>query len=287
MRYLYQYLAGRPVRKRFENGAVQPAERAQLERVHDPAYIDRVREFAKRGGGRIEADTTVSRKSYEVAVKTAGSAVAAVDAVLTGKAPRALCLTRPPGHHALFDDAMGFCLFNNVAVAARHATAQHKLERVLIVDWDVHHGNGTQDLFYEAEDVWFFSVHRYPFYPGTGAAHETGTGRGLGTKFNLPLPFGTTRQAYREKFQAMLEQAAEKCRPQLVLISAGFDAHAADPIGSLGLETQDFESLTHMVADVADQHCGGKIVSLLEGGYNVEKLAECVECHMESLLPRS
>jgi len=285
LRHLYRLLATRPVHKRYSTGDVQAADRAQLERVHKPDYIDQVRDFAERGGGRIEADTVVSRKSYEVAVKAAGAAVSAVDAVLAGKAPRALCLARPPGHHALHDDAMGFCLFNNVAIAARQATSQHKLERVLIVDWDVHHGNGTQDLFYDAGDVWFLSVHRSPFYPGTGAAHETGRGAGLGTKFNLPLTFGTTRKAFREKFQTILEQAADRCRPELVLISAGFDAHAADPIGSLGLETEDFEPLTRLVGQVADQYCGGKIVSLLEGGYNVEKLAECVECHMEALLP--
>jgi acetoin utilization deacetylase AcuC-like enzyme len=182
---------------------------------------------------------------------------------------------------------MGFCLFNNVAVAARHALVKHKLNRVLVVDWDVHHGNGTQDIFYDSADAWFFSVHRSPFYPGTGAADETGRGPGLGTKFNLPLKFGTTRKAFREQFQTTLEQAANKCRPELVLISAGFDAHAADPIGSLGLETEDFEPLTKLVVQVAEQYCQGKIVSLLEGGYNVEKLAECVECHMDALAPKA
>jgi acetoin utilization deacetylase AcuC-like enzyme len=285
LRHLYRFLEEQPVAAKYQKGALAAADRAQLERVHEPAYIDLVRDFANRGGGRIEADTVVSRKSFDVAIHAAGAAIAAVDAVITGKAPRALCLVRPPGHHALFNDAMGFCLFNNVAIAARHATARHRLNRVLIVDWDVHHGNGTQDLFYDAGDVWFLSVHRSPFYPGTGAAHETGRGEGLGSKFNLPLPFGTSRQAFREKFHTILEQAAKRCQPELVLISAGFDAHAADPIGSLGLETQDFEPLTQLVGQVADQYCGGKVVSLLEGGYNVKMLAESVACHMQALLP--
>ncbi|MGQ0635112.1 MAG: histone deacetylase family protein [Planctomycetaceae bacterium] len=283
LRHLYRYLEDRPALARFAMGQVRPATRAELELVHKPAYIDRVRGFADQGGGRIEADTTVSRRSFEVAGKAAGAAIAAVDAVLSGAASRALCLTRPPGHHALPDAAMGFCLFNNAAIAARHAVRQHRLERVLIVDWDVHHGNGTQDIFYDDPHVWFYSVHRSPFYPGTGAAHETGRGAALGTKFNLPLAFGITRLNYREKFQTVLEQAAQKCRPELVLVSAGFDAHAADPIGSLGLDTEDFERLTKLVVDVARQFCGGKVVSLLEGGYNIEKLAESVECHMEAL----
>lgn len=286
LRHLYTWLAPRPVHKRYVAGECPPADRAQLERVHDPAYIDHLRDYAARGGGRIEADTVVSRRSFEAASKAAGSAVAAVDAVLAGEASRGVCLVRPPGHHALVNAPMGFCLFNNVAIAARHALVKHRLQRILIVDWDVHHGNGTQDIFYDSGDAWFFSVHRSPFYPGTGAADETGRGKGLGTKFNLPLKFGTTRKSFREQFQTTLEQAATKCRPELVLISAGFDAHAADPIGSLGLETEDFEPLTKLVVQIADQYCQGKIVSLLEGGYNIEKLAECVECHLEALAPR-
>ncbi|MFN0054563.1 MAG: histone deacetylase [Planctomycetales bacterium] len=285
LRHLYSWLPGRPVFERYIRGEFQSAERRQLERVHDPAYIDHVRTFAQEGGGRIESDTVVSQRSYEVAAAAAGAAIAAVDDVLSGKASRGVCLIRPPGHHALVQEPMGFCLFNSVAVAARHALVHHSLERVLIVDWDVHHGNGTQDIFYESPEAWFLSVHRSPFYPGTGAAHETGRGRAVGTKFNLPLRLGTTRLAFREQFQTLLEQAAAKCRPNLVLISAGFDAHAADPIGSLGLETEDFEPLTRLVSQVADQYCAGRLVSLLEGGYHIHKLADCVECHLQALLP--
>jgi acetoin utilization deacetylase AcuC-like enzyme len=179
---------------------------------------------------------------------------------------------------------MGFCLFNNVAVAAAHARAQHQLDRVLIVDWDVHHGNGTQDIFYEDGQVHFLSVHRYPFYPGTGAADETGAGKGLGAIHNVPLKFGSSRAKFRDAFRSALEKQAEHCKPDLVLISAGFDAHTDDPIGSLGLESEDFATLTQNVIDVASVHCQGRVVSLLEGGYDLDALAESVEIHLAGLL---
>jgi len=179
---------------------------------------------------------------------------------------------------------MGFCLFNNVAVAAAHALAVHDLDRVLIVDWDVHHGNGTQNIFYATDRVAFLSIHRFPFYPGSGAADETGTGAGLGATRNVPLPFGVSQEEYHAAFNAALEQIAAATRPQLILISAGFDAHALDPIGSLGLESHDFSSLTRQVVAAAKQFCDGRVVSLLEGGYNVDALAESVQCHLETLL---
>lgn len=283
LRHLYAWLEGRPALGRYTHADFRPATREQLLRVHSAKYVDALCAFAARGGGHADADTVVSRQSFEVACRAAGAAVAAVDAVLTGAHPSALCLVRPPGHHALRESAMGFCLFNNVAVAASHALHEHHLERVLIVDWDVHHGNGTQDMFYESEAVGFFSAHRFPFYPGSGTAMETGTGPGLGTKFNLPVPFGTRRTEYISQFQTVLEDAAARLRPELVLISAGFDSHRADPIGSLGLETEDYEPLTKLVRQIADQYCHGRVVSLLEGGYNIHALAESVECHMDAL----
>ena len=283
LRYLHEFLIHRPVSQRFRRGLFQPAQPAQLELVHDPAYIDQVRRFAAGGGGHIEADTIVSARSFDVACHAVGAALSAVDAVMTGESPRALCLIRPPGHHALPHSAMGFCLFNNVALAAAYSLQKYGLNRVLVVDWDVHHGNGTQDAFYNSQAVYFLSIHRYPFYPGTGAAHETGTGAGLGTKFNVPVRLGTPRLTYLDMFQTALERAATRAKPDLVLLSAGFDAHAADPIGSLGLETEDFEPLTRLVRQVADQYCQGRLVSLLEGGYNIHALAECVSCHMEAL----
>ena len=256
----------------------------EISRIHGVMYVGRVEEYAKAGGGWIEQDTFLSAKSYDVACRAVGTGLAAVDAVMKGPDKTALCLIRPPGHHALQHDAMGFCLFNNIALAADYAVKQYKLERVLVIDWDVHHGNGTQDVFYERDDVWFLSAHRSPFYPGTGKKDETGSGKGLGTKFNLPVAFGTSRKEYLTQFESLLTDAATKCKPQLILISAGFDAHAEDPIGSLGLQTEDFETLTKLVHQVAKTHCHGRLISCLEGGYNVLRLAESVACHLQTLL---
>ena len=284
LRRVIEHLDETGLLRKVDLGEFCPASRNRLELVHRADYVDSVERFAARGGGRIEADTVVSRRSFEVASKAAGAALAAVDAVLTGTHRHAVCLIRPPGHHALPGSAMGFCLFNNVAVAAEHAREHHQLQRVLIVDWDVHHGNGTQDMFYESSDVCFFSSHRYPFYPGTGAGDETGTRAGLGATFNLPVKFGTPRKDFLSQFEAVLTHAASRCCPELILISAGFDAHRADPVGSLGLETEDFEPLTKLVQQVADHYCQGRLVSLLEGGYNVNALAESVACHLKVLV---
>lgn len=272
------------VMERVTAGTIKPADFDTLTLTHTPEHVVRVDQLAQHGGGRLDPDTVVSPKSYDVASHAAGTAVAAVDAVLGGQHQNALSLHRPPGHHALSNRAMGFCLFNNVAIAARHAQQNHDFERILIVDWDVHHGNGTQDIFYEDGQVHFFSAHRYPFYPGTGDKDETGTGKGLGATLNLPLAFGISRGDYKDAFEDALETAATRCRPQLVLVSAGFDAHTRDPIGSLGLESEDFRDLTRMVMDVASQYCDGRVVSLLEGGYNVEALAESVLLHLEALI---
>ncbi len=254
-----------------------------LTTVHTPAYLHRLDQFAIHGGGHWDADTIVCPDSYDVALLAAQTAVDAVDAVLSQAAKTAFCAMRPPGHHAVADSAMGFCLVNNVVSAARHAIKAHGLKRVLIVDWDVHHGNGTQDLVYEDEQIWFFSAHRWPFYPGTGAAEETGSGKGLGTIRNLPLPASTTPEQYHEAFEEELGTFADKCRPELVLISAGFDAHRLDPIGSLNLETEDFGRLTQFVGEIARTHAKTQIVSLLEGGYDRDALAASVRIHVETL----
>jgi acetoin utilization deacetylase AcuC-like enzyme len=287
LRRVHEHLAATHLDQRFDRGIVRPATLEELSRVHDGRYVRQVEAWARAGGGHVEADTVMSSDSYEAAVRAAGAAVAAVEDVISGAHRRALCLIRPPGHHALYDAPMGFCLFNNVAVAARHAVEKLQLSRVLIVDWDVHHGNGTQDAFYSDGRVHFFSVHRSPFYPGTGAANETGTGAGLGAISNLPLQFGIPRHEYRERFQTALEQAARQAQPELILISAGFDAHRADPVGSLGLESEDFVDLTQIVCACSEQYCGGKIVSLLEGGYNLQALAESVQAHIEVLVPET
>ncbi|MCC6492022.1 MAG: histone deacetylase [Pirellulales bacterium] len=255
-----------------------------LAAVHTPAHLARLDRLARSGGGRIDADTVVSPASFDVARLAAGAACDAVARVLGGQDHNALCLVRPPGHHARADRAMGFCLFGNIAAAARRATDRFQLDRVLVVDWDVHHGIGTQEMFYDDPRVGFFSIHRWPFYPGTGAADETGRGDGLGATRNLPMTFGTSRREYLSRFRSELDDFAAHIKPQLVLISAGFDAHAADPIGSLGLETEDFGELTDAVLAVAGSYADCRVVSVLEGGYNPPVLAECVALHVERLM---
>jgi acetoin utilization deacetylase AcuC-like enzyme len=272
--------------KKCSPGTYKPLTEEAVALLHDPKLVQSVKQLAAHGGGRIDADTVVCPESHSVALAAAGTCTAAVDAVLKGDEKTALCLVRPPGHHATKSRAMGFCLFNNIALAAHHAKKAHKLTRVLIIDWDVHHGNGTQDIFYEDPEVMFYSIHRYGrgFYPGTGAAEETGQGKGAGHTLNVPVRFGTSRKDYRDAFTRALEKAAEKIKPELVLLSAGFDAHARDPIGSLGLETEDFTTLTKQVLEVAKTHAKGRLVSCLEGGYNLDALAESVQTHLEELL---
>jgi acetoin utilization deacetylase AcuC-like enzyme len=271
---------------RCQAGTFAPLTPEQVCKAHAPDVVEAVRQAAEHGGGYLDPDTIVSPESYRVALAAAGACTAAVDAVLRGEDRTALCLVRPPGHHATPTQSMGFCLFNNIALAARHARDAFGLNRVLVVDWDVHHGNGTQDTFYAVPEVVFYSIHRYGngFYPGTGSAAETGTGPGLGLTFNAPVRYGTPRREYRAHFTSVLEKAADRCRPELVLVSAGFDAHARDLIGSLGLDVEDFAELTRQVRDVARVHAGGRLVSCLEGGYDLEALAESVEAHLTELL---
>lgn len=263
--------------------AWNPAQEAWLTAVHDPQYLAAMDRLAESGGGQPEADTRVSPASMLAARLAAGAVCDAARRVVGGESSTAFCLIRPPGHHALAAGPMGFCLLNHAAIAARYAQQVLGLERVLVVDWDVHHGNGTQDIFYRDGGVGFFSAHRSPFYPGTGDADETGAGPGLGATLNLPLPFGTRRSDYLHRFAGGLQDFADRIRPQLVIVSAGFDAHREDPVGSLGLESEDFAELTELVLGVARIHAGGRVVSLLEGGYNPPRLAECVAAHLSEL----
>jgi acetoin utilization deacetylase AcuC-like enzyme len=273
-------------------GTYQPLTEEAVAQLHAPRQIAAVKQLAEHGGGHVDPDTVVSPASFRVGLAAAGACVAAVDAVLAneGRQPpvhrTALCLVRPPGHHATPTRSMGFCLFNNIALAAHHAKRAHGLTRILIVDWDVHHGNGTQDIFWEDGAVLFYSIHRYGggFYPGTGAADETGHGKGHGYILNVPVRYGTSRRDYHGAFRNALEKAADKIKPELVLVSAGFDAHRNDPIGSLGLEVEDFVTLTKQVLDVARTHAQGRLVSCLEGGYHLDALAESVQAHLEQLL---
>jgi acetoin utilization deacetylase AcuC-like enzyme len=273
-------------RDRCTAGTFTPLPVESLKVVHVPPVVERVRRLAEAGGGHLDADTVVSPASYRVGLAAAGACSAAVDAVLQGKDRTALCLVRPPGHHATPTHSMGFCLFNNIAIAARHAQKTHGVGRVMIIDWDVHHGNGTQDIFYDDPSVFFLSIHRYGhgFYPGTGAADETGQGSGLGTTRNVPIRYGTSRGDYRDLTARAVETVADTFKPELVLVSAGFDAHRLDPIGSLGLETEDFAELTKLALAVARTHAGGRLVSCLEGGYHWQATADSVAAHLRTLL---
>jgi acetoin utilization deacetylase AcuC-like enzyme len=229
-------------------------------------------------------DTSITPNSWDVALQAAGGVLKAVDGVISDGARNAFCVVRPPGHHATPDRGMGFCLFNNVAIAARHAQRRHGIERVLIVDWDVHHGNGTQDIFYEDPSVFYFSTHQWPLYPGTGRADETGAGSGKGTTMNFPFPAGSGRREILGAMKDSLVPAMEKFRPGLVLISAGFDSRVGDLLGRFTLTDQDFIDLTHVVSEIAERHTQGRVVSMLEGGYNLDGLASAAAAHAGALI---
>lgn len=249
--------------------------------AHARPYIAEVRELARAGGGRLDADTVASEGSWDAARAGAGALLDGVDFAMLGDGMRAFCAVRPPGHHALADRAMGFCLFGNVAIAARYAQRRHGLRRVLIVDWDVHHGNGTQALVEDDPDIHFVSMHQWPWYPGTGAADDHGP---HGTVWNIPLPGGLPAQRYVDAFEKAVDDAARGFTPDLVLISAGFDSLRGDPLGGFTLEIDDVVRLTRMMVDRAATWCAGRVVSALEGGYAPDRVGEaCVE-HMRALL---
>jgi acetoin utilization deacetylase AcuC-like enzyme len=225
----------------------------------------------------------VNAHSVEAARRAAGSALNAVDAVFSGRAQNAFCLVRPPGHHASNSVGMGFCVFNTVAIAARYAQRRHAVERVLIADWDVHHGNGTQDIFYRNGSVLFFSTHQSPWYPGTGDASETGEGAGAGRTINCPFPAGTGSNKIFAAFREVLLPAANAFRPDLILLSAGFDSRVGDPLGQFLLTDDDFRHLTNMVTELTAKHAQGRVVSVLEGGYSLDGLALATEAHVRAL----
>jgi acetoin utilization deacetylase AcuC-like enzyme len=251
---------------------------------HGRAYIQKVKQEIGAGAHELSTgDTNVSAYSLDVALKAVGGALNAVDAVMDRKAQNAFCVVRPPGHHARPNQGMGFCIFNTVAIAARHAQKKYGIGKVLIADWDVHHGNGTQDTFYEDGSVLFFSTHQSPWYPGTGAAAETGHGKGEHCTINCPLPAGSGRAEILEAFQKQLAPAAERFRPELVLISAGFDSRIHDPLGRFTLDDQDFADLTALLLEIADKHAGGRLVSMLEGGYSLSGLASGATAHVKAL----
>ncbi len=257
------------------------ATREQLARVHRVDFIEDILDYAPSDDlRRLDADTAMSRGSAEAALRAAGAVCAAVDGAITGWNRRAFCAVRPPGHHATPAAAMGFCLFNNVAVGAAHAIARHGLQRIAIVDFDVHHGNGTQDIFWADPRVLYASTHQWPLYPGTGARGENG----VGNIVNAPLPAGAASAEFRAACIDIVLPALEAFQPQLLMISAGFDAHRLDPLADLALDTNDYRWITQRLVDLAQRHSRGRVVSTLEGGYSLTALAECSAAHVAALM---
>lgn len=266
---LLPFLEKHGVLQRLERGHPIPAGARQLTRAHVLGLVEWVRQVSGQGGGMLDADTYVTGESYDLALAAVGHACAAVEAVLEGDTQRALVLARPPGHHATRYRPGGFCLFNNVAVAARHAQVEYGVQRVFIVDYDVHHGNGTQDIFYDDGSVLFSSLHLYHpfFYPGTGSLYETGSGAGRGATLNVPFPRHVGDEGYRRAFTEVVLPAARAFAPELILVSVGFDAHWNDPLASAGLSLTGYAALSRLLLDLAEELTGGRIVFVLEGGY--------------------
>ncbi len=271
---------------KFRKVDPRPCKDSDILRCHSGKYLNTVKADVKAGEPQLSTgDTTICPVSLDIGRLAAGATLAAVDEVLAGKASNAFCVVRPPGHHATPDKGMGFCLFNNIAIAARYAQNKHGIGKILIVDWDVHHGNGTQDVFYEDETVFFFSTHQSPWYPGTGEREETGKGKGLGSTLNRPCPAGSGHDKIVENaFGQDLLTAMNRFRPELILISAGFDSRIGDPLGQFLLNDDDFTSLTGIVLDLAKRYANGKVVSVLEGGYDLKGLGKASVSHAQKLL---
>ena len=251
--------------------------------IHDVEYIQSIKEFCERGGGYLDGDTPVSSKSYDAAMLAAGSGIEAAKQIHNGDISRAILLPRPPGHHSLKNRAMGFCLFNNIAICAKFLqTIGH--QKVAILDWDVHHGNGTEEVFYEDPDILFISLHQYPFYPGTGASGDTGSGAGKGTTLNLPMASGADDDDYKKAFQSSVIPELQEFKPEVLLISAGFDAHVNDPLAGIQLSTSAYSWMSERLLGFAGEYCEGRIISFLEGGYDLEALADSVEAHTSIML---
>jgi acetoin utilization deacetylase AcuC-like enzyme len=265
----------------------RPALLEELEMVHTPEYISYVKDKAEKGGGWLDPDTVMSPKSYEVALYAAGGLLVAIEATIKREVDNAFALVRPPGHHAISDRAMGFCIFNNVAIAARFALNKFSLNRVLIVDFDVHHGNGTQDAFYTDPQVLYFSTHQYPFYPGTGWMDETGSGEGEGTTANFPMAAGWGDHEYLRAFNEVLVPVARGFQPQLILVSAGFDAHWADQLAMMRVSIKGFAQIITILKELAAELCQGHLVFALEGGYNLQVVASSIKAALDVLLGNS
>ncbi len=284
LEHLTKYLRAVEFADRLNLRTAPPASIETIAAVHQRAYVEAVREICQRGGGASDPDTPVSHDSFDAAATACGVVCQAVETVVRNPATASFCAVRPPGHHARPAAGMGFCLFNSVAVAAQAAIDQLGLARVLIVDWDVHHGNGTQEIFWERDDVAYFSIHRFPFYPGTGSQGETGSAAGLGSTCNVPVEFGTARAKFHEMFETHLERFVSRVQPELIILSAGFDAFRDDPVGSLGLLPEDFARMTKFIVQSAETFSQGRMVGVLEGGYHLDGLCHCTGAYLAQWL---
>ncbi|MBI3111663.1 MAG: histone deacetylase [Ignavibacteriales bacterium] len=282
---MVKHLLGTPLWKNLLHLQPEPAPIAWIHAVHPETYVSMIRQRCVAGEQVLDSgDTHVCPASYDVALLAAGGVLLGVEHVLSGKAGSVFCAGRPPGHHAETSTVMGFCLFNNVAVGTRYAQKKHGIGRVAIVDWDVHHGNGTQEVFYEDDSVFYISLHQFPLWPGTGAKNERGRGKGEGFTLNCPMEPGSGEKEYLEAFQTEILPALDKFRPELLMISAGFDAHRDDPLANINLSEGSFGTMTKLLREVAERHCDGRIVSVLEGGYHLNALAKSVEVHLSALM---
>lgn len=285
LRAIWQELQRRSLWNRLQHGTPRMATEEELALVHTPAYIEWLRRSVPQQGiVWLDPDTALSPASYNVACLAVGGVLSAVDAIMEQRWHNAFCAIRPPGHHAERCRAMGFCLFNNVALAAQYVRKRYGIERVLILDWDVHHGNGTQHIFEEDPAVYYISLHQYPLYPGTGRADERGRGAGEGFTLNIPLPPGSDEAAYRHAFQSLVAPAVEAFRPDFILVSAGFDAHRDDPLASQRLTAESFRWMCREVLQWAERFSGGRLLAVLEGGYALRALAESVAACIEEML---
>jgi acetoin utilization deacetylase AcuC-like enzyme len=285
LRSILQQLEQSGTAARLTRIEARQAEDEWITQIHTPGYIASLKKHVPANGRvSLDPDTSMSPGSLNAAFLAAGGALAGVDAIMNRQVAHVFCAVRPPGHHAEANRAMGFCLFNNVAIAARYAQKKYGLKRVLIVDWDVHHGNGTQHSFEDDPSVFFFSTHQYPHYPGTGRATERGKGAGEGFTINVPMEAGEGDDEYRAIFQKSLVPAADDFKPDFVIVSAGFDAHKDDPLASMGLTEEGYVDLTRIVAGIAKRHAHGRILSSLEGGYNLTALAASVDAHIQALM---
>ena len=281
---IYEMLDNPDMAWKFPGIEARHATREELARVHRPSYIDFIAGTEGKAMTMLDPDTVATAETYDTARLAAGGVMNAIDSVVSGETDNAFALVRPPGHHAQPAEAAGFCIFNNIAVGARHALSRWKMERILIVDWDLHHGNGTAEIFYEDPQVLYFSTHQSPGYPGTGGLEETGKGAGKGFTINVPLRSGADDACYVRVFRELLDPVARAYAPQIILVSAGFDIYVGDPLGEMKVTPEGFACLTRMLLNLADECCKGRLVIVLEGGYHIQGLTKSVRSVLQELL---